>query len=391
MKKILYLAPYLDQTGYSQSALDNIFTIEKAGYNIVTRAIRMSNPKTKEKNPVKHLEKGDLKNIDIIIQHNLPQTFEKKSGIKTIGIFHWETNRINQTWINSCNKLSEIWVPCISQKFACINSGIAVPVKILPCSIDIKKYENKPKLLDIPLLKDKCIFYFIGENTRRKNIAGLIRAYYASFIEKENVLLIIKTSSPGHNSQQTMQLMQKFISDIKKAIHIHANEKDYPSIVILTDFMSEEQIAQLHLSCNIFVCCSHGEAGCLPAYDSLGFGNPVIVSNCSNFPELCYEQSEKYWMSDKEMFRHPGEIDCGWLIPGQLTYCFGQLNGSGEMYTGKELWFDVSMYDFVKILQKAYSEWKDGTLNKRNLATKERIQKFSYENTGNILKELLSD
>jgi hypothetical protein len=238
MKKILYIAPFRDQTGYAEAALNDILAIEKAGYDVVCRSVRMSNPKIKQKCPVEHLEKKDLKNIDLIIETNLPHTFEKKNNVKTVGRFFWETNTVCTTWVNSCNTLSEIWVSCIQQKFACINSGITVPVKILPCSIDIKKFNNKPKSLDIPILKDKCVFYFIGENSRRKNIAGLIRAYYAAFTGKENVILIIKTSSPGHSSAQTMQMMQKFISDIKKATHIHADIKNYPPIMILTDYMT---------------------------------------------------------------------------------------------------------------------------------------------------------
>jgi len=398
--KIAYFSVYRDGTGYGQAAFDNILAIEKAGYDIVCRPIRMSNPKIKEKCLVEHLEKGNLKNVDIIIQHNLPQTFEKGTGIKTIGIFDWETNIVCQTWVDSCNKLDEIWVPNIQQKYACLKSGIKVPphssivgnsIKILPHSVNLRKYENRPKSLDIALLKDKCIFYFIGENTRRKNIAALIRAYYVAFTEKENIILIIKTSSPGHNSQQTMQMMQKFILDIKKAIHIYADEKNYPPILVLTEHLSEEQLAQLHVSSNIFVSPSHGEGGNLEAMDAMGWGNPVILSNWGFHPELCYGQAEKYWIPDKEIFKHPGEVDCGFLIPGQLTYCFGQLNASGECYTGKELWFDVCMPSFVSILKKAYIEYKDRSLEKRKIAAKERIQKFSYENTGNILKELLND
>lgn len=387
--KIAYVSVYRDNTGYAQSAIDNILAIEKAGYDIACRPIRMSNPRPGQRCIIEYLENGDLKNVDIIIEHNLPHSFEKKEGIKTVAFFDWETNTVCRTWIDSCNKLDEIWVPNIQQKSACLNSSINVPIKILQHSVNLKKYENKPKPLDIPILKDKCVFYFIGENTRRKNIAGLIRGYYAAFTEKEDVALIIKTSSPGHNSQQTMQLMQKFISDIKKATHMHADEKNYPPILVLTEYLSEEQLAQLHVSSNIFVSCSHGEGGNLEAMDAMGWGNPVILSNFGFHPELCYEQAKMYWEPEKETFRHPGEIDCGWLIPGTLTYCFGQLNGSGEMYTGREKWFDPEMPSFVDILKKAYLEWQDKSLDKRGLAVKERIKCFSYENVGKIIKELL--
>jgi glycosyltransferase involved in cell wall biosynthesis len=387
--KIAYFSVYRDGGGYSQAALNDILAIEKVGYDIVCRPVRMSSPKSKEQSLVAHLEKKDLKNIDLIIETNLPQTFEKKSDIKTVGRFFWETNTICKTWVDSCNRLDEIWCSCIQQKYACINSNITIPIKILPCSVNLKKYANKPKSLDIPLLKDKCVFLFVGENTRRKNIAGLIRGYYAAFIGKENVVLVIKTSSPGHSSAQTMQMMQKFISDIKKATHIHPNDKDYPPILILTEHLSEEQLAQLHISSNIFVSPSHGEGGNLEAMDAMGWGNPVILSNWGFHPELCYGQAEKYWEPEKEMFKWPGEVGCGWLIPCCLNYCFGQLNGTGEMYTGKELWADVNMPAFVNILKNAYKEYRDGSLKLRGEAAKQRIKSFSHESVGNIIKELL--
>jgi glycosyltransferase involved in cell wall biosynthesis len=188
-----------------------------------------------------------------------------------------------------------------------------------------------------------------------------------------------------------MQMMQKFISDIKKATHIHPNDKDYPPILILTEHLSEEQLAQLHVSSNIFVSPSHGEGGNLEAMDAMGWGNPVILSNWGFHPELCYGQASSYWEPDKEVFRYPGEVDCGWLINGQLTYVFGQLNGTQDMYTGKELWFDVCVPDLVNILQKAYCAWKDGSLKVRGESAQNRVQSFSYEKVGEIIKELLND
>jgi glycosyltransferase involved in cell wall biosynthesis len=392
MYKILYISPYRDGTGYSNAALANILCFQKAGYNVAVRPVRMSELKPKEKCVIDNLEKGNLKNIDVIIEHNLPSTFEKRVNIRTIGIFHYETTHLSSSlWIESINKLDEIWVECIQQKCACVSSGVVVPVKILPYSVDIKKYENKLNPLNITVLKDKCVYYSISENTRRKNIAALIRAYYSAFTQKENVILVIKTCAAGHTAVSTMKLMSGFISDIQKAVHIYSDNKNYPPILVLTDYLSEKQLAQLHISCNVFVSPSHGEAGCIPAYDAMGFGNPIIVSNWGNFPELCYEQAHMYWEPDKEMFRHPGEIDCGWLISGALTYCFGQLNGGNDLYKGTEKWFDPNMPAFVDILKKSYLEWKDGSLEKRGEAAKERVKAFSYDNVGKVIKNLIGD
>jgi len=387
--KIAYLSVYRDGTGYASAAIDNITVMEKVGYDVVCRPIRMTKSPPKDECIVKHLEKKNLKNIDVVIQHCTPCTFVPLKDIRNIGVFDWETDTVCRQWADSLNQMTEIWVPSIQNKAACSKGGVTIPIKIFPHSCDIEKYKNKPVTPDMEILKDKCVFYFIGENTRRKNIAGLIRGYYAAFTNQENVLLIIKTTLPGLGSEKGMRMMEKLVVDMKKATHIHLDEKKYPKIMIIVERLSNEQLAQLHASCNVFVSVSHGEGGNIPAMDAMGYGNPVILSNWGFHPELCYCQADRYWEPKKETFIHPGVIDCGWLVDGQLTYCLGQLNGFDYMYTGTEKWFDICLPDFTKILGQAYLEWKDGTLNNRGNAAKKRIKDFSHENIGVILKGLL--
>jgi glycosyltransferase involved in cell wall biosynthesis len=389
--KIAYLSVYRDGTGYAHAARDNILALEKMGYDVVCRPVRMEQSPPKQVCVVKHLEQKNLKNVDVVIQHCLPVTYVPLKTIRNIGIFDWETNTICKTWVDSLNQMTEVWVPSIQNQTACLNSGVTVPVKIFPHSCDIEKYNNKPNISKLEAAKDKCVFYFIGENTRRKNIAGLIRGYYAAFTNQENVLLVIKTSVPGFKPERGMQTMRKLILDIKKATHIHNEENKYPPIMVLVERLSDEQLSQLHASCNVFVSTSHGEGGNIPAMDAMGYGNPVILSNWGFHPELCYVQAYRYWEPNKETFIYPGEIDCGWLVKGQLTYCFGQLNGFNDMYTGSEKWFDICLPSFVETLKRAYLEYGNETLKERGLAAEKRIRAFSHENVGIILKGLLND
>jgi glycosyltransferase involved in cell wall biosynthesis len=380
MNKILFIGPYRDGTGYSQAALDNIVFLDSVGFDVACRPVRMSDPKVNDVSKINHLENKDLKNIDSIIQLNLPHAFERKSGVKNIGCFYWETTDFKSSiWGECCNSMDEIWVTNIQQKQACINSRVNVPIKIINHPYDINKKIDTTEKLDIPLLKDRCVFYFIGEMNKRKNFAALIRGFYSAFIEKENVILVIKTNIPNNNSQQTMAIMNKFIQDIKTSTHIHKDQDKYPKILVITEHLSEKQINQLHSSCDIFVSPSHGEAVCLPAMDAMFHGNPLIVSNWGNFPELCYYQADKYWEPQKELFKYPGEIDCGWLIDGRLTYCFGMINGFNDIYTGSEKWFDVDICNFVHKLQMAYNEWSNGSISIRKENAKKRLQEFSYE------------
>lgn len=391
--KIAYFSCYRDGTGYSHAGINNILAMKKTGLNVVARPINLTPLKNTGINfDIIEAEKNTLDNIDIVIQHALPHMFEYKGGVKNIGYFDWETTNFNRsTWTQSLNLMDEIWVPSIQNKYACIHSKIKKRIRIIPHSCDINKYNKTIEPLNIPQFKDKCIFYFIGEMTRRKNLSGLIRSYYSAFSGKDNVGLIIKTNIPGKSSEEAKEYIKGFIEEIKNNIHIYSNHHNYPPILIITDYLSEDKLDQIHKLGNIFVSISHGEGGCLPAFDAMGFGNPVIASNWGFFPELLYEQADEYFNLLTQEFKDTGEIDCGWLVPGQLTHCFGMKGGIQEIYTGTEQWFDPNLLELSKIMRNSYYEWQTGLLNKKGIAAKNRIIKFSHENIGHLIKEALED
>lgn len=391
MMKLAYLSVFRDGTGYANQAVHNMLALEAGGVDVVARAIQLSSTKNDQlAKHVEHLENKSTDNVDVVIQHVLPHQFEYKTGVKNIGIMCWETTHFRRSnWGHCCNLMDEIWVPSIQNAQALIDSKVTIPIKVLPCACDISRFENKPASLTIGALKGKCVFYVIGEMTRRKNIVTIFRAFYSSFSSRDDVALVIKTNVPGKTPEEATNILRTTIEDIRKSMHIYIKHSYYPPIICITDFLSDEKLDQLHSSCDVFVLASHGEAWGIPAHDAMGFGNPVILSNWGSFPELTYAQASEYWEPDSRKFKWSGEINCGWLIKGQLTSCFGHTDSFPDLYTGKELWFDPNMEHMTICLKKAYSEWQDGTLAKRGAAAKKRAAEFSYEKVGLIAKELL--
>jgi len=389
--KVAYLSVHRDATGYAHQAINNMLAIEAGGVDVVARAVKLSesnNDSAAEK--VAHLEDKDVANVDVVIQHVLPHMFEYKDGVKNIGVFDWETTHFSRSiWPQCCNMLDEVWVPSIQNHQAAIDSGVDVPIKILPCACDIDRYNKNTQQLDIPQLKDKLVFYTIGEMTRRKNIVATIRAFYSAFTSRDDVVLVIKTTIPGKTPQETSDILKKTSEDIKKSMHIYMKHDYYPSIIGITDFLPDSQLDQLHASCDVFVSASHGEAWGIPVHDAMGFGNPVIVSNWGSFPELTYAQARKYWRPSERVFMMPGQINCGWLINGQLTPCFGQTDSFPDLYTGDEQWFDPCISSLVSCLREAYTEWSNTSINAKKTAAKKRAAEFDYPTVGKIAAKLL--
>lgn len=389
--KVAYLSVYRDGTGYANQAVHNMLAMEAGGIDVVARAIRLSPTKNHElAKRVEHLEKKSTDGVDVVVQHVLPHQFEYKAGVKNIGIMCWETTHFRRSnWSYCCNLMDEIWVPSIQNVQAVKDSNVRVPVKILPCACDVTRFNSPPEPLDLAPLKNKCVFYLVGEMTRRKNIVAVLRAFYAAFSLRDDVSLVIKTSIPNKTSDETTNILQTTINDIKKSLHTYMRDQYYPPVVCVTDFLPDKKLDQLHTACDVFVLASHGEAWGIPAHDAMGFGNPVILSNWGSFPELTYAQANSYWNQETQTFDWPGEIDCGWLVRGQLTPCFGHTDSFPDLYTGDESWYDPDVNHLRQCMQQAYSEWQDGSLDKRRLAAKNRAAGFSYEQVGKIAKNLL--
>lgn len=389
--KICYISPFRDGTGYSHQAVHNILALKTGGIDVVARAIKLSQSQNLElAKKVEHLEDKNTDNVDVVIQHVLPHQFEYKAGIRNIGMFCWETTHFSRSnWSHACNLMDQIWVPSLQNAQAVKDSDVTTPVKIFPCACDITRSNNPPTPLEIPQLKDKCIFYTVGEMSRRKNIIAILRAFYSAFSLRDDVALVVKTNMPGKSPDETTNIVKTTIDDIKRSMHIYARHPYYPPVMCITDFLPDGKLDQLHVACDVFISASHGESWGIPAHDAMGFENPVILSNWGSFPELTDANARNYWKSVDHKFIHSGGIDCGWLIGGQLTPCFGATDSFPDLYTGEERWFDPDICHLVECMKRAYREWQGGELYIRGEAAKKRAAEFSYDKVGKIARELL--
>jgi len=125
-------------------------------------------------------------------------------------------------------------VPCLQTKYACIDSGVTVPVKIVPIAYNLPENHKSLDKINNPILNNKLVFYTISEFTHRKNFSGLLRSYYASFSSSDNVVLIIKTNIPGQSAEYSEKHISNFISGIKSSLYINNDARLYPTVMVIT-------------------------------------------------------------------------------------------------------------------------------------------------------------
>jgi glycosyltransferase involved in cell wall biosynthesis len=389
--KVAILSVYKDGTGYSHGALNTILACEAAGIDVVCRPITLTGPKGKAAFCVEHIEQRSLDRVDVVVQYALPHMFERKEGVRNVGMFTWETTHFqSSSWTEHCKLMDELWVHNAQTAQSVLDSGVDVPVFIVPIATDMRRFAKRPeKLTGFQDCVPRCIFYTVAEMSRRKNIAGLIRAYYLAFSDHENVMLAIKTHVPGKTAIQSQQEVTKMVEDIKQSIHIYSDPSRYPPVAILTGYWEDEMIDRLHVTGDVFVTASRGESWCIPAVDAMAWGNPLIVPNWGSFPEITVVDGSTSLSIYDHTWTPRARSSAGWMVNGQLTPCFGQM-GLNDLYTGKELWFDPDLSIMAMSMSEAYDEWSAGALERQYAQNcRQLAARFDLPQVGAIIKRTL--
>jgi hypothetical protein len=350
--------------------IDNVLSLEAANCDVVCRPVSMSKQPNKASCPIEHLENKDMGNVDFVVQDVDPHLYEYKRGVKNIGFLYWHQSTFTRVnWAQCCNIMDEIWVTCEDTKNAAIKSGVKKPITVIPHARNVEKFNSDIKSLDLPELKNKCVFYNIGYVTRRQNVSGLIRSYYAAFNKYDDVILLLKPFSTSQEEDKHLSVLKAMISEIKKASRIYANSENYPKISILHKTLNESQLNQFHKSCDIFVSLDRGEPWNIFLHDAMGFGNPCIFSKTGGQQNLSF--------------------GINWPISGQQTTCLGVTETMDQMDTGKEFWFDPDLDKASKIMKSAFSLWKNNNLGIMRDLSCIRAKDYDYHTVGKIMKAAL--
>jgi glycosyltransferase involved in cell wall biosynthesis len=118
---------------------------------------------------------------------------------------------------------------------------------------------------------------------------------------------------------------------------------------------------------------SYGEAWSIPAFDAMGFGKTPICSNTGGMADYIG--------------------DSGILIDGRWEPVSGMTDTFADLFTGEEDWYSVDVNQLRRAMRKIYtmksSEQEEYSKMKRNGLV--QAQKYSHENIGKLIKELLNE
>ena len=367
--KVLYIGVYRDGTGWGNAAIDYILSLDSAGVDVVPRAVKLNNRQIDLPKRILELESKSDSGCDVVIQHLLPhQTDFSGEFSKSIILYATETSHFkNSSWPIHINCMDEAWVINSQMAEVSIASGVNVPIKVIPHATEVEKFSEEYPNPIPENLKDKFVFYFVGEYNPRKNIHSLLGAFHSEFSDAEDVALIIKATSPALGPQETHDQIRSMSNKIKHDLKIFPDPTYHVEEAIMTTMFDQKYMMGLHQHADCFVMPSYGEAWCIPAFNAMGMGSTPIANGTGGLIDYI-------------------DDDVGVLLPNRPEPVLGMVETFGDIYTGSEDWWSVDINAMKSAMRRAYEEdWTQKSEEGFN-----RVFDYSHHSVGLMMKEALN-
>ena len=377
MIKCLYIGVFKDGTGWGNAAQNYILALDKVGIDVVPRSVKLSQtsddivPHIPKR--ILELEENDESGCDVCIQHILPDLLEYDGRFDlNIGMYAYETTNFHQTcWANHLNMMDQVWVFNHSMIDSAINSYVTTPIAVVPHCFDMSRYSQRYEPYPIPATQGKFVFYTMGEITRRKNLAGLLKAFHLEFSPEEPVCLLIKGHVMGMSPSDSSQHIKGIIEEVKKGMRIYPDATDYHNEILINQWLNDEEVMRLHQTGDCFVLPSYGEAWGIPGFEAMALGKAVILTDEGGPAD------------------YVGESESGLLVPFHYEPVFIRPEEvrAPDIWTSGEKWHAVDIEALRADMRRVYAdkELRDD-LGSNGI---DRAYEFSFDKVGATMKDLL--
>jgi glycosyltransferase involved in cell wall biosynthesis len=200
----------------------------------------------------------------------------RPSGVAYVGVTVWEPSSIPEAVAKMLSELDLIIVPSKHTKKAFLDSGVSTVVEVVPHTFDVEKWP-KPTSEELENNnKDKYVLYSIANPIERKNLKGLIRAYFKAFSGRKDVILKIKSGEKPK--------LREIAQDAFSESGISAAER--PPLRFFVESWSIDKMRAFHLDGDCYVSATRGEGFGLCELEAKLCGNRVITTDwgaCKEF------------------------------------------------------------------------------------------------------------
>jgi glycosyltransferase involved in cell wall biosynthesis len=322
MRALKYIS-WGDTTGYAVAAKSYVRALMQAGVEL-TWAPMMTGRNLYEAYtgtdwpcPQLRLVCNRPLDYNTVLIHTVPEYYpewlakERRPGRRILGYTVWELERLPDHWPAILNQLDGVIVPCRWNERVFRNSGVTVPIHVVP---HLSQFEGLPpasaddraalqQRLGTVLASNPFVFYTVGFWSHRKAPYLALQAYWQAFTADDPVLMVIKTCAKDitrwhrrwrdafrlrHPSpQQTVLAMaQQFPNPA-------------PVIVMSDESLSDGEMQALHELGDCFVSLTRTEGWGLGAFEAVRLGRPIVMTGYGG--QLDFLDPALSWLVDYEM------------------------------------------------------------------------------------------
>lgn len=269
-----------------------------------------------------------------LIMH--PPDHSVTPGKKTVFYTMWETTRLSKTGDATLRQAQAIIVPS-SWNASCFSAqGFDVPIFVVPLGVNPDVFSFAPMKSDGP-----CVFGAAGRLAHggsRKGLYEVIDAFQEAFKSVENVRLRIKC-----------------FTDCK------VKKPDDSRIEIVTDFLSENGLANWLRGLTCFVSASRGEGWGLFPHQAMAVGRPVIGCHYGGMAEFMNAYNSY-----------------------ALAYSHEKATG---FYENCGNWSEPDMSDLVRQMRFVFNNRQDAL--KRGIQAHLDVRHLTWDNTSKKMTDVL--
>lgn len=336
--KVLFTGPILDFSGFAHASRNFLQMLnEDKKIELVARALVYDKLDEGQEfvapDWLNNLMDKPLSNIDMVLQ----MTTCNVEAVPVNGVVNglytfFETDRIQPSWANKANEFDFLIVPSKHNAHTLIRSGVVKPILVAPPPCNKEIYQKTYEPFEIKNAENRTIFYNVCQLTTKKGIDILLRAYYAAFAGMPNeALLVLKTYVNMHDRSNDLDIISRYVKDIRSRCRIPV--QNHPPVLILPYTMTDEEINQLHVRGDVYVCCSRAEGWGIPVFDALAHGKTVISPDKGGLADFVGDNNAL-------------------VVGGCHTFCFDINHQDPGLFTGIEQVFEPSPVEIATHMQQ---------------------------------------